>query len=230
MNMRRRRKIVMSAVAAVVPLAGWFAFVPAASAGAPPYDNSQDTVVCQTVTKGIIKVTPPLITPGTATPTTLTISGTLGGCSSPSNPNLVFPEGKSKFKGTISSTTNDCTSLAGPTSGSGTVTFTWSGSDSVSLGAFGQKTSTLSLPTGAAVGGIFSTTSQPTALYGQFVVGPGNGVAVAPAVTGGFQGGNGGATSNAAIVTVQSVLSLTPLCSGKGIKQLNIATGAIELQ
>jgi hypothetical protein len=230
MNMRRRHKIIMAAVAAAVPLAGWFAFVPAASAGAPPYNNQMDTVVCQTVTKGIIKVAPPLVSPGGATPTTLSISGTLGGCSSPSNPNLVFPEGKSKFKGTISSTTNSCTALAGPTTGSGTITFSWSGSDSVSLGAFAQKTSTLSLPAGAAVGGVFVTATQPTGAYGQFVVGPGNSVAVAPAVTGGFQGTNGGATSNAAIVTVQSVLTLTPLCSGKGIKQINIATGAIALQ
>ncbi len=139
--MRRRHKIVMSAVAAVVPLAGWFAFVPAAAAGVPPYDNSQDTVVCTTVTKGIIKASPPLISRGAATPTTLSISGTLGGCSSPSHPSLVFPEGKSKFKGTITSTTNNCTSLAGATTGTGTITFSWSATDTgrAARGELAQK-------------------------------------------------------------------------------------------
>jgi len=263
--MRRRHKIVMSAMAAVVPLAGWLAFVPAAAASVPPYDNTQDTVVCTTVTKGIIKVAPPLVTPGVAQPTTLTISGTLGGCSSASHPGLVFPEGKSKFKGTISGTTNDCGSLAGPTTGSGTITFTWSATDSANRCVGGptpgiacstdpdcgggggtcqagngaallQKTSILALPTGAAVGGVFVTATQPTAAYGQFVVGPGNGVAVQPSVTNGFQGGNSGHTSNAAIVTVQGVVTLAKACAippagvGKGIKQINIGTGAITLQ
>ena len=89
--MRGRQKIVMSAIAAAVPLAGWLAFVPTATAGVPPVDNSQDTVVCTTVTKGIIKVTPPLAIPGGPAATTISISGTLGGCTSPSRPSLVFP-------------------------------------------------------------------------------------------------------------------------------------------
>lgn len=230
--MRRRHKIVMSAVAAVVPLAGWFAFVPAAAAGVPPYDNSQDSVICTTVTKGILKVTPPLLIPGGATPTTISVSGTLGGCSSPSNANLVFPEGKSKFKGTINGTTNSCTALAGPTTGTGTITFSWSATNSATGAALAQKTSTLSLPTGGAVGGTFALPAalNPAASYGQFVIGTANGVAVAPAVSGGFQGGNAGATSTATVLTTQSIGTALGFCTGKGIKQLNIGIGAIELQ
>ena len=227
--MRGRQKIVMSAIAAAVPLAGWFAFVPAATAGPPPVDNSQDTVICTTVTKGIIKVTPPLLIPGGPASTIISISGTLGGCSSPSRGSLVFPEGKSKFKGTINGTTNSCTALAGPTTGTGTITFSWGATDSNGAG-LAQKTSTLTLPTGAAVGGTFTTTSQPPAGYGQFVIGTANGVAVAPSVAGGFQGGNGGATSVAAIVTTQSIDTALGFCLGKGLKQLNIGTGAIELE
>jgi hypothetical protein len=227
--MRRRHKIVMSAVAAVVPLAGWFAFVPAAAAGVPPYNNSQDSVVCTTVTKGIIKASPPLNFVG-GMGATLSISGTLGGCSSPSHPTLVFPEGKSKFKGTITSTTNNCTSLAGATTGTGTITFTWSATDTGGAG-LAQKTSTLSLPTGGAVGGTFTSPTQPAAGYGQFVVGTANGVAMAPAVSGGFQGGDAGATSTATVVTSQSIVTAAAACaSTKGLKQLNIGTGAIELQ
>jgi hypothetical protein len=228
--MRGRQKIVMSAIAAAVPLAGWLAFVPTATAGVPPYDNSQDTVVCTTVTKGIIKVVPPLAIPGSpTTPATISISGTLGGCSSPSHPTLVFPEGKSKFKGTLNSTTTSCTALAGPTTGTGTITFSWGATDSNGAG-LAQKTSTLSLPTGGAVGGTFNSPTLPAAGYGQFVVGTANGVAMAPAVSGGFQGGNGGATSVATIVTTQSVVTAAGFCVGKGLKQLNIGTGAIELE
>ena len=136
--MRRRYKIVMSAVAAAVPLAGWLAFVPAATAGLPPYDNTNDTVRCLTVTKGIIKANPPLQFGG-ALPTTISISGTLGGCTSPSHPTLVFPEGKSKFKGTLLAPTNDCTNLNGPTTGTGTIVFTWSATDTGAGGARPEK-------------------------------------------------------------------------------------------
>jgi len=256
--MRGRQKIVMSAIAAAVPLAGWFAFVPAATAGPPPVDNSQDTVICTTVTKGIIKVTPPLLIPGGPASTVISISGTLGGCSSPSRGSLVFPEGKSKFKGTINGTTNSCTALAGPTTGTGTITFSWGATDTGKAcsggptpgmaciadancgtggtcvagtgGGLAQKTSTLTLPTGAAAGGTFNSPTQPPAGYGQFVVGTANGVGVAPAVAGGFQGGNSGATSVATIVTTQSVGTAAGFCLGKGLKQLNIGTGAIELE
>ena len=233
--MRRRHKIVMSAVAAVVPLAGWLAFVPAATAGPPPYDNTNDTVRCQTVTKGIIKANPPLQFGGTL-PTTLTIQGTLGACQSLSHPALIFPEGKSKFKGTILSPTNDCTGLSGPTTGTGTIVFTFSATDGPGGGALALKNSTLNLPVGGAVGGTFVSPTQPNGAgtgYGQFVVGTGNGVAVAPSVTGGFQGGNGGATSVATIVTTQSILTAGAAClvpPSKGIKQLNIGVAAILLQ
>ena len=231
--MRRRHKIVMSAVAVMVPLAGWFVLVPPAAAGVAPVDNSQDTVVCTTVTKGIIKASPPLVIPGAAVPTTLSISGTLGGCSSPSRPSLVFPEGKSKFKGTITGTTDSCTALAGPTTGTGTITFSWGATDTGTGGTGGglaQKTSTLSLPTGGAVGGTFTSPTQPAAQYGQFVIGTANGVGAAPAVSGGFQGGDGGATSAATVVTTQSIGTALSFCVGKGIKQLNMGTGAIALQ
>jgi len=237
--MRRRHKIVMSAVAAVVPLAGWLAFVPAATAGPPPVDVSQETVRCLTVTKGIIKAAPPLVLGG-ATAAVISISGTLGGCTSPSRASLVFPEGKSKFKGTLNAATNDCLGLNGPTTGSGTITFTWSATDTGTGGTGGglaSKTSTLTLPTGAAVGGTFMSPTQPNGMgtgYGQFLVGTANGVAVAPSVAGDFQGGNGGATSVATLVTSQSTLTAGGFCLppplGKGLKQLNIGTGAILLQ
>jgi hypothetical protein len=288
MNMRRRHKIVRSAVAVVVPLAGWFVFAPAAVAGVPAYDNSQDTVVCTTITKGLIKAVPPLsLIPPFASATTISVSGTLGGCVSPSHPTLVFPEGKSKFKGTINGTTNNCLSLNGPTTGTGALTVTWGATDSGTActagplfgggcnsnadctacvggandkkvcvvaadcpggtcttgtcttgngAALSQKTSNVTLPSGAAVGTqgvalrVPASPTFPTAAYGTFVVGAANGVAVAPAVGGGFQGGDAGATSTATLVTTQSVQSALGSCVGKGIKQLNVGLGALNLQ
>jgi len=234
--MRRRHKIVMSALAAVAPLAGWLAFVPAATAGPPPVDVSQDTVHCTTVSKGIIKAAPPLILGG-VTPAVISISGTLSGCSSASRTSLVFPEGKSKFKGTLNAANNDCLGLNGPTTGTGTITFTWSATDTGAGGTGGglaSKTSTLSLPTGGAVGGMFNSSTLPAASYGQFLVGTANGVAQPPAVSGDFQGGNGGATSVATLVTTQSTVTAGLLCLppplGKGLKQLNIGLGAVELK
>jgi hypothetical protein len=227
--MRGRQKIVMSAVAALVPLAGWFAFVPAAAAGVTPYDNSMDTVVCQTVSKGVIKPKPLLVNGGSL-PAVLSVSGTLGGCSSPSNANLVFPEGKSKFKGTINSATNNCLGLLGPTTGTGTLTITWSATEMTTGATLLHKTSTVSIPTGGAIGNFASEgPGLPGGLYGTFVLGAPNGAGPL-AVSGGFQGTDAGATSTASIITQESVPTLTSFCAAKGIKQVTLGVTSIELQ
>src|SRR5690349_18045467 len=94
------------------------------------YDNTNDTVHCGTILKGVIKPKPVLNNLGSG-PSTFAIGGTLGGCSSPSNSNLVFPEGKSKFKGTINAPTSNCAGLAGVSTSTGTITITWNAFDSV---------------------------------------------------------------------------------------------------
>jgi hypothetical protein len=161
-------------------VAGLCAFAPSARAQA--VDNSNDTVHCETVTKGAIKFAPALSATG-ASPTTIKISGTLGGCTSPSNPTLVFPEGKSKFKGVLSAPTNNCAALAGPSGTNGTLTFTWG----VAAPGVTQKVSTVTLPAGGSVGGFGAIGGG---LYGTFGLGTPNGGA-ALSVTGGFTGGSG---------------------------------------
>jgi hypothetical protein len=204
-----------------------------AMAGPPPYDNSNDTVTCGTILKGVIKPKPVLTLTG-ATPAVLAISGTLSGCTSPSNPNLVFPEGKSKFKGTINAPTNNCTALAGVTTSTGTITITWGATDSVSGAGLLNKTSTVTLPSMSS-SGAFSVIAGDQ--HGDFTLGPPN---VALSVAGGFRGpGGSGAASSAEVITTESVTTILRACDtaaappaipGKGLKQIGIGVGRVTLQ
>jgi hypothetical protein len=106
-------KLIMLGVAS-----GVFALVPA-FAGPPPVDNTNGTVSCGTILKASAKPKPTLTNAG-GVPTVVFIKGTLGGCSS-GDTAVSFPEGKSKFKGTINAADNGCAGLAGPSSGTGTV-------------------------------------------------------------------------------------------------------------
>jgi hypothetical protein len=229
--MRRRQQVAVSVMVAVAPFVGWFAFVPVAAGGAPPYDNTNDSVYCQTITKGKIKPKPLLVNGGTL-PTVLSVSGTLGGCSSPSNANLVFPEGKSKFKGTIGANTNNCAGLAGPNTATGTLTITWSATENSDPNAPAPllvKTSTVSVPVGGAVGNFAAEGGAPGGLYGTFLLGTPNGAA-ALSVAGAFQGGNAGATSAASVISTESVPTILGFCGGKGVKQVTVGVGSLILQ
>ena len=212
----RTKLVCMLGIAAV---AGFCAFAPAARAQA--VDNSNDTVHCDTVTKGVIKLAPPLKNGGTLG-AVIKIGGTLGGCVSPSNPSLVFPEGKSKFKGVLNSATNDCAGLAGPSTTSGTLTFTWG----VASPGVTQKVSTVTIPSGGSVG---SFTAIGSGAYGVFGLGAPQGGA-ALSVTGGFTGGDGGAGSSGYVITTQSVASILSYCASlTGLKAINIGVSQIDL-
>ncbi len=200
-------------------------------AGPPPYDNSNDTVTCGTILKGAIKPKPVLTLTG-AVPSVFAISGTLSGCSSPSNPNLVFPEGKSKFKGTINAPNNNCLSLAGSSTATGTLTITWGATDSVSGAGMLNKSSVVTIPSMGSTGNFVVVAGDQ---HGSFDLG----TPVALSVTGGFTGGNGGATSTASVITTESVVSILRACDttaappaipGKGVKQITIGVGGLTLQ
>jgi hypothetical protein len=190
------------------------------------YDNSNDTVHCGTILKGVIKPKPVLNNAG-AGPSVFAIGGKLGGCASPSNPNLVFPEGKSKFKGTINAPTSNCAGLAGVSTSTGTITITFSATDSVSGDALLNKTSVVNIPSGSSAGN-FASVGGDT--HGTFDLGVPN---AALSVTGGFTGGDGGATSTAQVITSESVATILNYCGQplpKGLKQISIGVGAITLQ
>jgi hypothetical protein len=197
-------------------------------AGPPPYNNANDTVKCGTISKGVIKPKPVLNNTGVA-PSVFSISGTLGGCTSPSNPNLVFPEGKSKFKGTINAPTSNCAGLAGPSTSTGTLTITWGATDSVSGAGMLNKTSTVTIPSNGSVGN-FAVVAGDS--HGTFDLGQ-PGAPAALSVTGGFTGGNGGATSTATVITQESVTTILSFCAlpaPKGLKQITIGVGGLTLQ
>ena len=197
-------------------------------AGPPPYDNSADTVKCGTILKGVIKPKPVLNNAGVG-PSVFSIGGTLGGCSSPSNPNLVFPEGKSKFKGTINATTSNCLGLLGPSAATGTITITWGATDSVSGAGMLNKTSVVTIPTNGSSGNVVVLAGDS---HGTFDLGQ-PGAPAALSVTGGFTGGNGGATSNATVITTESSAYLASFCGQplpKGLKQITIGVGGLTLQ
>ena len=206
--------IGMFGVAAAV---GLFGVVPSSVA---QIDNSNATVHCSTVTKGVIKFSPGLVAGG-ALPAAIKISGTLGGCTS-SDPGIAFPEGKSKFKGILNAPTNDCASLAGASPTTGTLTFTWK-----TVPAVTQKISTVTIPPGGSVGGIVAIGPD---LYGRFGLGAPEGAA-ALSVTGGFTGGDGGAGSSGLVVTQQSIVSVTTYCAPPlALKAINIGVSGLTLQ
>lgn len=185
-----------------------------------PFANENSTVNCQTVTKGALKFAPALITGGSSLET-IKVSGTLGGCGIPGHPEVVFPEGKSKFKGVLTSPTNDCMALNGASATAGSLTFTWG----VAAPGVTQKTSTVNI-----TGAFGSSAIINGGLYGQFNLGPPNAPPVT--VTGGFTGGDAGATSTAAVVTQQSAITLGTFCTppALGIKAINIGVANITLQ
>ena len=195
------------------------------------YDNSLDTVHCETITKGSLKFKPPLnaVDNGPSVDG-IKVGGTLGGCSSPSNPLLVFPDGKSKFKGVLSSPTSLCTGLLGPSNANGTLTFTWKVVPPLPDTAVLFKTSTVTISAGDTIGAF---TAVGGGTYGQFLLGTPNG-AGALAVTGAFTGpGGAGANSGGIVYSQQAVATLAGQCAlpqPLGIKAINIGLGQIDLQ
>jgi hypothetical protein len=217
-----RKLVLFGSVAALA----FGAAVPSSQASDPPVDASNGTVTCETITKGVIKPKPALMNGGTTNPTLIQISGTLGGCSSPDTA-VTFPEGKSKFKGLLTATNNDCAGLAGPSASTGTITISWG-----TVPALVNKTSTVTVSAGGSAGGFGLVAG---ALRGTFNLGEGapsdGSPSSALAVSGAFTGGDGGASSGSVVVTQQAVSTILAGCADtlKGLKQINIGAGTIHL-
>jgi hypothetical protein len=182
-------------------------------------NNANGTVSCGTILKASVKPKPSLTNAG-GLATVLYVKGTLGGCSS-GDTAVTFPEGKSKFKGTINAVDNGCAGLAGPSTGTGTITITWG-----TVPAVTNKVSTVNIPVGGAVGnfGVFASD-----LHGTFGLGSPYGAA-ALSVTGGFAGNDAGASSGATIITQESVNSILAGCgAAAGLKVINLGLMGINL-
>jgi hypothetical protein len=209
------------ATAAAVTFAVSFGLAPGSHA-AEPIDSSNASVTCTSVTKGVLKAKPALTAAG-GLPTILLLSGKLGGCTSPDG--ITFQEGKSSFRAIINSADNGCPSFIGGNPTTGSITIRWKTNERIT-----DSTSTVTIPSGAIVGGIASVAG---AVRGTFDLGsgpPSNASASNLSVTGGFTGGDGGANSGATVVLELSAQSILTLCnSPKGVQELEIGAGALSL-
>jgi hypothetical protein len=177
-------------------------------------DASNSTITCSTITKAVVKADPPFVNGGTV-PGTIKFKGKLAGCTTDAAVTSIT----GTFSGLLTGGTNDCASLAGSTTSTGTITIKWKASPGLIV-----KTSTVTVNSGSSVGSIFALGSSA---YGQFDLGSPVGNALA--VAGSFTGGDGGASSNATIITTQDLVYLFNLCN-TGVKTLNIGVGKITLQ
>lgn len=219
----------ITGVLAITAAFGLFAFVSTASA---QYDNTNDDVECQTITKGVLKFKPALNNSPSTVPQVIQVGGTLGACVSTTHPALVFPEGKSKFKGTltISPTGPGCLGLLGPSAASGDLFFTFSATDGPGGPGLKFKSTTLHIPANGTVGGLATIGNGA---YGQFGLGTANGGAALSVTAGGFTGGDAGATSEGLVFTQQAGGTLTTLCGltpPLGVKAINIGVGEIHIK
>jgi hypothetical protein len=180
-------------------------------------DASNSTVTCSTLTKAVIQPKPTLVNGGTL-PSTVKIKGKLSGCTT-NAPGVTSISGS--FSGVLSGGLNDCASLIGPTTTTGTITLKWKSSPGLI-----NPVSTVTVAAGSAVG---SVVAIGPAAYGGF--GLGNPPGLALSVAGSFTGGDGGATSTALVLTTQDIGEIATQCASvKGVKTLNIGLGTITLQ
>jgi len=195
-------------------------FGTAAHAAAPPIDASQYTVSCDTITGGVVGLKPALLIGG-STPSVASIKGTLSGCAATpndSNPAVTVVSGS--VKGALSTSSNDCLSLLGPSSATGTITITWK------VGT-GQKLTNNKTVITVSNGNVSGGTTNPfgdAATYGLFNIS-------GTTQSGAFGGTDNGASSFTKALTVQGVGALTPQCTpgSKGLKAINLGSGEVSL-
>jgi hypothetical protein len=215
------RKLVI--IGSALALSGSL-FVSSSANAADAIDNSNGTVSCDTITKGVIKAKPSLTLAGGAA-TILSVSGVLSGCTT-NVAGVTLPDGKSKFKGTLNAADNGCAGLSGPSASTGSIVIKWSTVPAVTL-----KTSTVNIVANSTAGGFATVVGGARGVFDVGTGPPASGMATAPvSVTGGFTGGDGGASSGATVATQESIGVILAQCGGiKGVKQLNIAAGALSL-
>jgi hypothetical protein len=249
--LKARKKFL--AIVSTVALAAGISMIAAPVAHAapvPPTNNANDTVECNDII-GKIKFAVPLVLGGT-TPNQVTISIKSTDCTSTglglydigTNPGGIAIKSMSA-KGVLASANNDCLGLQGLSSGvSGDVTMKWSMKPQTPKVTNTSSTMTISESWGGEFndGGVTSpaTASGPWAHHNAWfaVGGTGSGrplgsaesLTAAPAVTGGFTGGDGGATTLFMGASVESTGTLFNACLGTGLKGMTFSVGYINLK
>ena len=189
-----------------------------AHAAAPAVDASQYTVACDTITGGSVGFKPALVLGG-STPSVASIKGTLSGCTAtPNDGNPAVTVTSGSVKGSLSTSTNDCLSLLGPSTSTGTITITWK-----TTPALVSKTTTITVHSGNVSGGTANPFTD-LATYGLFGI-------TGTTQSGSFGGGDSGASSFTNALTVQGVGALTPQCTppSKGLKAITLGSGEVSL-
>jgi hypothetical protein len=207
------RKLAVLGAAVAMPLA---LLIPSSGAAAPAVDVSNDTVACNTLNKGVIKIKPPLINGGTAVPV-FSVSGKLAGCSTSAA--VAINDFKSSFKGTLTGTSNDCAGLLDGSGITGSIVTKWNAPPKIT-----PTSSTITITAGDVTNGVFS--APWGGAYGRFQLGspPGGPLAV----SGAFTGGDGGINSTAVAVTQEDITVILAQCAGKGVKALTIGLGQLQ--
>jgi hypothetical protein len=192
-----------------------------AAYAASKYDASGDTVTCNSLFS-TIQIAPPLSPTGTQ-PTTVSIKGTLSGCTDGNgdlnlkgNPSVSVFTGS--IKGTLSGASNSTATLIGCSTTSGSLSVKWN-ADANGEGLL-NKASTFTLShafgaTYAPTGGGFGMDNIPNSVYGAFYLGKaaftesgGSCPAGSLAAGSSFSGGDGGTSSAAFGATSQDAVGL----------------------
>lgn len=231
---RHTKSLAAVSAVALLGLLGAGTLDRADAAPPPPIDVTNHRVVCDTLV-GKLKFSAPLVIGGT-TPNTISISATLDGCVDQTDSNVQLKA--TKLKGTLSSNTNDCLSLVGPTSVTGTVQVKWKtvagapkidDDDPTVAGAVSDIT--VSQANGATYAAPSSWGNGAASGYGLFQIGAdaAHGNTIPPSVDHAFQGTDGGLTSTFDGTTGESVNAIFAKCLSTGVKQLNFGIGALYL-
>lgn len=212
-----RRVILSTAVVLVASgtALGVLAMSGPASAKTAPYNNSTDTVKCASFF-GTAKISPPLSVAG-GSATVLTVKGTLNGCVDGNK--ALNPKGGSpgnlftaKVKGTLNGQSNGIATLLGCATNAGALTIKWSAYAGTAKLAAPTTTVNINQTFGSSFlpGAPFGADNVETTGYGVFELGkiatdqgctPGS-------VTGGFLGGDNGASTSAIAVTSQDAFAI----------------------
>jgi hypothetical protein len=205
-----RKLVLLGSTAAL--LAGSLMVGGVAHAGTSQ-DVTHYTASCDTLQKGSVGFKPSLLIGGT-TPSVATLKGTLNGCTATpdgSNPPVTIVS--ASVKGSLSSSSNDCLSLLGPSTATGTITITWK-----TVPAITPKTTTITVSSGNVVGGTANPFAD-SATYGQFTIS-------GAAVSGAFLGADNGASSFTKALTVEGVGFLGANCTppAKGLKAVTLGS------
>jgi hypothetical protein len=210
------RKLALLGTSAAL-LAGSFAFGGVAHAGGTLNANDY-TVNCDTLLKGSVGFAPPLSLTGTATSDQIKIKGTVTGCvATPSSGNPAVTVLSGSVSGLITGSSNNCTSLLGPSTATGTITIKWK-----TVPALITASTVITVGSGSISGGL-SAPFADSAQYGAFNI-------TGTTQTGAFSGTDGGASSFTHSLTVQGFNYLGAACQAPaGMKAINLGSTETSL-